>query len=60
MTREAAFTILLMPNGKYRLRHDKMEFVFETLADAEAGMVRIIAPEIRHYDAAGKLLVIHV
>lgn len=52
----AAFKIQILPDGKWRLSKDNAEVsmgIFDSLADAENGMRRIIAPTIYLYDKNG-------
>lgn len=48
------FQIQEKPDGKWRLTKDNYDMgVFESRQEAEAGMKRIINPQIFRYDAKG-------
>ena len=44
------------PNGKWELRINDVGLDFPTRGEAEAGMARIVKPEIYDYDENGKLV----
>lgn len=53
----AAFTALEMPDGKWRLRKGDVDMgIFESPAECESAIKRIIVPNVRYYDAAGELI----
>ena len=54
---EAAFTAIQMLDGKWRLvKGDVSMGVFESPAACEEAIHRILVPNVRYYDADGKLI----
>lgn len=55
---EPAFTVQQMPDGKWRLLNINgvSMGVFESPAECEAAIHRIIVPNVRYYNADGELI----
>lgn len=52
-----AFTALEMPNGKWRLLRGVADMgFFESPAECESAIHRIIVKNVRYYDADGELI----
>lgn len=52
---EPAFTARQMPDGKWRLlRGDASMGIFESLAECESAIQRIINPNVLYYNADGE------
>lgn len=57
MESKPAFTAQQMPDGKWRLKKGDVSMgIFESPAECETAIHRIIVPNVRYYDAHGELI----